>query len=333
MSDNGESLLRQLDVLTGGGGGGKPPSNAVLAGLLLALALVGLYTSVYTVEPEEVGVVVRFGKYDRVTDPGLRMKAPYPFERVVKVPIQRQLKEEFGFRTVSAGIRTRYDDGPHLEESLMLTGDLNVAVVEWIAQYRVRDPYKFLFKVRNVRDTFRDLNEAVMRQVVGDRTVNDVLTVGRQSIADEVKQKLQALCNQYEMGVKVEQIVLQDVNPPDPVKPSFNEVNQAQQERERLINEALTEFNQVIPRARGEAKQMIEEARGYATDRVNRSVGEAAAFNALLEAYKRAPEVTRKRIYLETMADVFPKVRKKVGLDEGVNGVLPLLDLTGKGGK
>ncbi|HCP44413.1 MAG TPA: FtsH protease activity modulator HflK, partial [Deltaproteobacteria bacterium] len=202
---------------------------------------------------------------------------------------------------------------------------------EWIAQYRVRDPYKFLFKVRNVRDTFRDLNEAIMRQVIGDRTVNDVLTVGRQSIAAEVKQKLQALCNQYEMGIKVEQIVLQDVNPPDPVKPSFNEVNQAQQERERLINEALTEFNQVIPRARGEAKQMIEEARGYATDRVNRSVGEAAAFNALLEAYKRAPEVTRKRIYLETMADVFPKVRKKVVLDEGVDGVLPMLDLSGKG--
>jgi membrane protease subunit HflK len=247
----------------------------------------------------------------------------------VKVPIQRQLKEEFGFRTSTAGVKTSYQRGSFLDESLMLTGDLNVAVVEWIAQYRVRDPYKYLFKVRNVDETFRDLNEAVMRQIVGDRTVNEVLTIGRQEIAAEVEVNLQKLCDAYDTGIKVEQIVLQDVNPPDKVKPSFNEVNQAQQEKERLINEALTDFNQIIPRARGEALRTIQEAEGYAADRVNRAEGDAVAFTALLDAYKRAPEVTRRRIYLETMAVVYPKAKRKVVLDDELSGVLPLLDLNG----
>jgi membrane protease subunit HflK len=226
-------------------------------------------------------------------------------------------------------VKTAYQRGSFLDESLMLTGDLNVAVVEWIAQYRVRDPYKYLFKVRNVDETFRDLNEAVMRQIVGDRTVNEVLTIGRQEIAAEVEVQLQKLCDAYDTGIKVEQIVLQDVNPPDKVKPSFNEVNQAQQEKERLINEALTDFNQIIPRARGEALRTIQEAEGYAADRVNRAEGDAAAFAALLDAYRRAPEVTRRRIYLETMAVVYPKAKRKVVLDDELSGVLPLLDLNG----
>ena len=185
------------------------------------------------------------------------------------MPVERQLKEEFGFRTLEAGVRSEYSKEDLEEESLMLTGDLNVAVVEWTAQFRVRDPYKYLFKVRNVRQTFRDMNETVMREVVGDRSVNEVLTVGRQEIALEVEQRLQALCDQYETGIKVEQIVLQDVNPPDAVKPSFNQVNQAQQEREKMINQARADYNQVIPRARGEALQTIEQAQGFATDRVN----------------------------------------------------------------
>jgi membrane protease subunit HflK len=214
---------------------------------------------------------------------------------------------------------------------LMLTGDLNVAVVEWIAQFRVRDSYKFLFKVRNPRATLGTLNEAVMRQVVGDRTVNEVLTIGRQAIATEVEVRLQALCDQYDLGVKIEQVVLQDVNPPDPVKPSFNEVNQAQQEKERLINEALTAYNKVIPRARGEALQLVQEAEGYATDRVNRAEGDAAAFKAVLAAWKKAPKVTRKRIYLETMEQVYPKIGSKQIIDDDLTGMLPLLQL-GKGG-
>jgi modulator of FtsH protease HflK len=327
-----DNIFRQLEALAGGRG--APPSGKpVLAAVLVVAGLFFLNSSFYTVEPEEVGVILRFGEYDRVTEPGLRLKLPVPFESVTKVPIQRQLKEEFGFRTREAGVRTSYEDGDFLGESLMLTGDLNVAVVQWIAQYRVRDPYKFLFKVRGVRATFRDLNEAVMRQVVGDRTVNEVLTVGRQAISTEVKESLQAFCDQYDTGIKVEQIVLQDVNPPDPVKPSFNEVNQAQQERERLINEAETAFNQIIPRARGEALQALEEARGYATDRTNRAEGDALAFTALYEAYRRAPEVTRERIYLETMAAVFPKVTDKIIVDGRIKGVLPMLNLERGAGK
>ena len=326
-----DNIFQQLEALAGGRG--APPSGKpIFAAVLVVVALVMLNSTFYTVEPEEVGVILRFGQYERVTEPGLRLKLPNPIETVTKVPIQRQLKEEFGFRTRQAGVRTSYEDGDFRGESLMLTGDLNVAVVQWIAQYRVRDPYKFLFKVRGVRATFRDLNEAVMRQVVGDRTVNEVLTVGRQSISADVKEKLQVLCDQYDTGIKVEQIVLQDVNPPDPVKPSFNEVNQARQERERLINEAETAFNQVIPRARGEAQQVLEEARGYATDRINRAEGDALAFTALHEAYRRAPEVTRQRIYLETMAEVFPKVREKIIVDGRIKGILPMLNLD-QGGK
>jgi membrane protease subunit HflK len=297
----------------------------VVAVLLVALALG--FTILFKIEPEEVGVVLAFGKYSRTVDPGLHMKWPFPFERVTKVPVQRQLKEEFGFRTERPGVRTTYSSATFESESLMLTGDLNVAVVEWITQYRVNDPYKFLFKVRNVVETFRDMNEAVMRAVIGDRSVNEVLTIGRQEIASEVERRLQEMCDQYETGIRVEQIVLQDVNPPDKVKPSFNEVNQAQQERERLINEARAEFNRVVPRARGEAQQMIQEAEGYATDRVNRAKGDAALFNALLAAYRRAPEVTRRRIYLETMQDVFPRVEKKVVLGSDLEGILPLLPL------
>jgi modulator of FtsH protease HflK len=301
----------------------------VVSAAFLVILLVVLGSVWFTVEPEEVGIVLRFGRYDRAAQPGLNYKFPFPIETVQKVPVQRQLKEEFGFRTASAAIRTRYEVGDFSRESLMLTGDLNVAVVEWIAQFRVRDPYKFLFKVRDVLNTFRDLNEAVMREVVGDRSVNEVLTVGRQEVASEVEKRLQALCDEYETGIKVEQIVLQDVNPPDAVKPSFNEVNQAQQEREKMINEAKSEYNRIIPKARGEAQQTVQRAEGYATDRVNRAEGDANLFTSLLAAYHRAPDVTRRRIYLETMNEILPKVKRKVIVDDQLRSVLPLLNLEG----
>ncbi len=303
---------------------------AVLLGSLV------VWSSVFTVAPEEVGVVLTFGKYTRQADPGLRVKWPRPIQTVMKVPVQRQLKAEFGFRTASAGVRSQYAPGAFTDESLMLTGDLNVAVVEWTTQFRVNDPYKYLFKVRNLydsrervgSDTFRAMNEAVMRAVIGDRSVNEVLTIGRQEIASEVERRLQELCEQYETGIKVEQIVLQDVNPPDQVRPAFNEVNQAQQEKERMINEARAQYNAVIPRAGGEAQQTIQQAEGYATDRVNRARGDAELFKSLLAAYRRAPEVTRRRIYLETMQAVYPNVRQKIVLDEDLQGILPLLPLT-----
>jgi membrane protease subunit HflK len=291
----------------------RPPPGSmkmVLRGAIVVAALILLWGSFYQIEPEEVGVVLRFGRQVRTTEPGLRFKVPL-VEGVVKVPVQRQLKQELGFRTTQAGVRSQFSEESFLAESLMLSGDLNVAVVEWIVQYRVSDPYKFLFKVRNLEETFRSLNEAVMREVVGDRTVTEVLTIGRQEIETTAEQKLQDLCNQYETGITVAQVVLQDVNPPDAVKPSWDEVNQAQQQRDRLINEARAEYNKVIPRSSGEAQQTILAAEGYALDRVNRSQGDGTRFKALHEAYRLAPEVTRQRMYLETMERVLPRVGER----------------------
>ena len=323
MADTNFGDLRNLGNLPT-----QRPSARLVGGIvLLVLAVITVFTTFYTVDPEEAGLVMRFGKYIRSTDPGLHIKIPFNVETVVKVPIQRQLKAEFGFRTVSAGVRSQYSTRGLGEESNMLTGDLNAAVVEWVIQYRIVDPYKFLFRVRNITDTFRAMSEAIMREIVGDRTVNEVLTVGRAEVASEVERLLQDLCNQYETGIKVEQVVLQDVNPPDPVKPSFNEVNQAQQEREKLINLAQSEYNKVIPRAKGEAQETIQMAEGYALDRVNRAKGDAERFTAMFDAYSQAPEVTRQRIYLETMTRILPTVKNKTIVDDELGGVLPLLNL------
>ncbi|MCK5406196.1 MAG: FtsH protease activity modulator HflK [Candidatus Krumholzibacteria bacterium] len=312
----------------------KLPGGAIRGIIIAVVLLLVAVSSFYTVGPEEIGVVLRLGKFVRTTDPGLHAKLPFAIERVIKVPVQRQLKEEFGFQTVSAGIRSQFSVRGRESEANMLTGDLNAAVVEWVVQYRIVDAYKYLFRVRNVRETFRAMTEAVMRKIVGDRTVNEVLTVGRQEISDLAKQELQALCDQYETGIKVEQVVLQDVNPPDPVKPSFNEVNQAQQEREKLISEAQSDYNKVIPRARGEAQQTIQEAEGYALSRVNTARGDSSRFVSIYDQYRRAPEVTRKRIYLETMSRILPQVKRKIVIDGDNKSVLPLLNLeaVGKGG-
>ena len=308
------------------------PRGALTAGIALVATVIVAFSVLYQVQPEEVGVVLRFGRYVRTTEPGLRAQIPV-VERVYKVPVQRQLKQEFGFRTIEAGVRTEYAafDRDATEESVMLTGDLNVAVVEWIVQYRVADPSLYLFKVRNLEDTFRAMNEAVMREVVGDRTVTEVLTVGRQEIEARVEERLQDLANQYEMGITIDQVVLQDVNPPDPVKPSWDEVNQAQQQRDRMINEARAEYNRVIPRARGEAQQTVLQAEGYALDRVNRAQGEATRFAAVQNAYRQAPDVTRRRLYLETMQRILPRVGRKLYIDTDATGVLPLLSLDGSG--
>ncbi len=314
-----------------------PPRNAGRNLLLFFSAIIVaslLWNSWFTVDPEEVGVILRFGKFVREAPPGLNFKLPFPIESVIKVPVQRQLKEEFGFRTQKPGVRTIYRARDYSAESLMLTGDLNVVVVEWSTQYRIKDPYKFLFKVRDMRSTFRDMNEAVMRQVVGNRTVNEVLTTGRQGVAEEVKSKLQRLCNQYETGIAIDQIVLQNVTPPDPVKPSFNEVNQAQQEKEKLINQAMAEYNRIIPRAKGEAQKTIQQAEGYAIERINRAKGDTLWFEALLKAYEKAPEITKTRLYLETMDTIYPKLKKKYIVDHEIKGILPLLNLDDeKGGK
>ena len=332
MDDGPVVDFRRINVPGLPGGLPRVPRAAAAAVLALLLAVVAGFMTLYQVQPEEVGVVLRFGEYVRTTEPGLRAKIPLA-EEVLKVPVQRQLKHEFGFRTVEAGIRTQYAEADRRlgDEAVMLTGDLNVAVVEWIVQYRVADPYLFLFKVRNLDGTFRAMNEAVMREVVGDRTVTEVLTVGRQEIESRVEARLQDLANQYEMGITIDQVVLQDVNPPDPVKPSWDEVNQAQQQRDRMINEARAEYNRVIPRARGEALQAVLQAEGYALDRVNRAQGEAVRFVAVHDEYQQAPEVTRRRLYLETMQRVLPNVGRKLYIDKDASGVLPLLSIDGTG--
>ena len=291
------------------------------------LAAILLFTAWFQVEADSVGVILRLGKYSRTMGPGLHLKIPFGIESVYIVPSQRQLKEEYGFRTDIPGRRTRYSGLDYPQESLMLTGDLNIADVEWSVQYRISDPFKFLFKVRNVRATFRDMTEAVMREIVGDRTVNEVLTVGRTELAQAVEDGLQELCNDYETGLRVVQVILQDVAPPDTVKPSFNEVNQAQQEREKLINQARGEYNRDIPRARGEAEQQISQAQGYAIDRVNRAKGEASRFDQLYAEYRRAPEVTRRRIYIETLNRVLPKVGRKLIMNKDAQNIVPLLQL------
>lgn len=302
----------------------KKYAPKIIGGFILLAAIV---TGIKTVGPEEEGVVVQLGKYNRTVEPGLSFIIPFGMEKMYKIPVQRQLKQEFGFRTQSAGTQTQYSKASYGDESMMLTGDLNLSDVEWVVQYRIVDSYKYLFRVRNAEKTLRDMSEAAMRKIVGDRTVNEVLTVGRQEVASSVEVLLQRMCDEYENGIRIDQVVLQDVNPPEPVKPSFNAVNEAQQERETLINQAEAEYNRVIPRARGEAEETIQLAEAYALNRVNRAIGEADRFNSLFEAYVKAPEVTKQRIYLETMERVLPKIGNKIIVDEKGNNVLPLLNI------
>ncbi len=299
--------------------------------VLALLAIIIMFSSVFQVGTESVGVVLRLGKYHRTLGPGLHLKWPLRLETYDIVPAERQLKEEFGFRTEEAGIRTRYAPQKYLTESLMLTGDLNVASVEWSVQYRISDPFLYLFKVRNIGETFRAMAEAVMREIVGDRTVNEVLTVGRNELSVAAQLKLQELCDQYLTGIRVDQVIMQDITPPDPVKPSFNEVNQAQQEKEKLINEARADYNLAVPRARGEAEQTIRRAEGYAIDRINRARGEAERFKSVFTEYRRAPDVTRRRIYLETLGEVLPKVGRKLFVDKETGNLVPLLQLGKEG--
>ena len=298
---------------------------------LIAVAvavLILLAGSFYQIGPEEMGVILRFGKFVRTAGPGLHLKLPLGIEVLRKVPVQRQLKLEFGFRTASAGIRTEYMTTAETDrEAVMLTGDLNVALVEWIVQYKIKDPYKYLFKIRDPVSTFRYMNEAVVRRIIGDHSVDEVITVGRAKIAMEAMQELQVLCDLYEIGLEVNQLIFQDVNPPEQVKPSFNEVNESLQEKERKINEAWSDYNQIIPKAAGEAEQTIRGAEGYATERINNAQGDAHRFSAIYREYVRAPLVTRKRLYLEAINEILPKVKRKIIFDENQKNILPLLNL------
>jgi membrane protease subunit HflK len=285
------------------------------------------------VPSDSVAVVQRFGKYLKDVPPGLHFKLPLGIDVATIVPVKRQLKQEFGFTTPGASDPYQ-SPRPNDEkrETQMVTGDLNAALVEWVVQYRISEPAKFLFEVREPSETLRYVSESVMREVVGDRTVDEVITIGRQEIESEALTKMQTLATKYAMGISIDQVQLKNINPPKPVQESFNEVNQAQQEKEKLINEARRDYNKVIPLAEGEKDQRIREADGYRLKRINEAEGDVARFSALLAEYNKAPEVTRRRIYIETLQDVMPGIRSKIVIDEQTRGILPLLNLDSQKG-
>ncbi len=307
-----------------------PPNSKklVVPIIIVIIALILIFTSFYTVGPDEVGVVRRLGKYVRTTESGLHFLVPFNIEKVDKVKVDRIHKEEFGFRTISAGVQTTYSRKDYSDESLLLTGDLNITDVEWIVQYKIKDPVHYLFRVRNVEDTIRDVSESVMREVVGDRGVSEVLTVGRVEIGVAVQESMQDILDEYKSGIEILTVKLQDVNPPDPVKPSFNEVNQAKQEREKMINQAKQAYNKAIPKARGEANKMVQAAEGYALDRVNRSQGDASRFEAIYTEYRKSQDITKRRIFLETLQKVIPNMGEKILVDDTGEGLLKLLNVS-----
>ena len=301
--------------------------------IVMVLFVLG-YTSFYTVEPDEEAVVIRLGKYINTNTPGLHFKIPFGVDNVIKVKTKTVLQEEFGFRTKSTrSRRSTYSNANFDEESLMLTGDLNVASVEWAVQYQIADPFKYLFQTSSPETNIRDVSESIMRRVVGDRSVTDILTTGKMEIETRALVLMQEVLNKYDMGVRIVTVKLQDVNPPEVVKPSFNEVNEAKQEQEKSINQAEGEYNKIIPEARGKAQKLVSEAEGYASAMLNRSMGDAEKFEAILTEYNRAPQVTRKRIYLETMSTIFKKFENITVVDPEIKGLLPVFNKSLGGSK
>ena len=310
----------------------NPRTLGLIAAIVAAGLLVAVFggTSYYTVGAESEGVVLRFGKFLKTVEPGLHFKLPFGIDEVFVLPTQRQLKLEFGFTTpgyLTNPIQASQDEEA---EKSMVTGDLNAALVEWVVQYRIQDPRQYLFDVRNPGQTLRDLSEAAMREVVGDRTVDELITIGRQAIETEALARMQELSTRYQLGIRVDQVQLKNVNPPSQVQASFNEVNKAQQDRENAINVANGEYNKAVPKAKGEADQQIREAEGYRFKRVNEAEGDVAAFTAVLQQYIKAPEITRTRLYLETMGEVLPETGQKIIVDESLRQLLPILPLSTK---
>ncbi|MDP8214388.1 MAG: FtsH protease activity modulator HflK [Candidatus Euphemobacter frigidus] len=295
--------------------------------IVVLLVVIGLAGTFYSIDADEVGVVRRFGRYIASTAPGLHYKLPFGIDKVTPVRIRHIFTDEFGVRTLEAGRKTRYSSRSYLGESLMLTGDLNILDVRWIVQYRIADPVKFLFNTRNPVNNIRDISEVVMRRLVGDYSVDEVLTTKRSEINTLAQTGIQKILADYETGVQIVTVKLQDVNPPDKVKPAFNEVNQAKQEKDKLVNQAWEAYNKIIPKARGEAERTIREAEGYAVDKINRARGDTERFISVLAEYKKAPEITKKRVYLETMSEIIPKARQKYIMDPKQTSILPLLNI------
>ncbi len=297
-----------------------------LYGFLVLLLLIGLYTAMYTVQPDEEAVIIRLGKYEGTYPPGLHFKIPYGVDQVKKLKTKLVHQAEFGFRTSASSSlrRTTYTKGGLNSESSMLTGDLNVADVEWVVHYQISDPFKYLFQASQPIRNLRDVSESILRRVVGDRVVTEVLTTGRLEMASDAKVLMQEVLNKYDIGIKVMAVKLQDINPPDVVKPSFNEVVSAKQEQEKSINQAEEAYNKVIPEARGKAEKTVSEAKGYSDALVNTATGDAKKFTAILKEYRRAPNITRKRLYIETMEYIFKNFEQLTIVDPKVKGLMPI---------
>ena len=330
---------------SGGGGGnnGMPPVDdflkffkgkkmpgGIIAAIVVILLLVFGKSMFFTIDTSEVGIVQRFGKFERTVYPGLNFKLPAGIEEVSKVRVKRVLKEEFGFRTTSTGSTgsiTYGESGVDADEvSLMLTGDLNVAVVPWIVQYKINDPYKFLFKISDSKRVLRDLSESTMRLVVGDRSINEVITK-RERLADQAKTNLQAELDDADAGIEIVTVEMKKTNVPGPVQPSFNNVNKAVQQKEEVIYNAKQDYNKAIPAAKGEAQRVIRQAEGYALQRMNRAKGDASKFDAIYAEYKDAKDITKRRLYLEMLNELLPKMQEKYIIDEDQKSILPFLNL------
>ena len=295
--------------------------------LVALLVVVAGYTSFFRVATNETGVVQRFGRYVRSAGPGLQLKLPFGIEQVTKVKTGRNFQMEFGYRTVEAGVRSRFTERGFKEESLMLSGDLNVVDLQWTVQYKIGNPVDFLFQVKDVDSAIRDVSESVIRRVVGNRLFDFVLTVGRAEIADRVKVEMQEILDSYRSGIQVVNVKMQNVTPPAPVEAAFNEVNEAEQEKESKINQAQAAYNKEIPKAKGNAQQTVSEAEGYALERVNRAEGEADRFLDVLKEYRQAKDVTKRRLYLESMDKLLGEVGEIYVIDADQKGLVPLLDL------
>jgi len=306
-------------------GKGRKPLWLIV--IVIVLAVVLAYTAFYTIPPGHQGVILRFGRYSGMVLPGLHFKIPFGVDTVFKVHTEQVDTESFGFKSVRPGIRTQYEKSAATErESLMLTGDLNVIDVEWIIQFRREDPRKYLFNVRDPIMTIRDISESVNRRIVGNRSFDYVLQ-NREEVNKMAQEELQKILDEYETGIRVVNVRLQNVVPPDPVKGAFNEVNEAQQEKERLINEAQETYNREIPKAKGTAERTINGARGFALERVNRAKGDVARFSAVLKEYRNAKEVTKQRLYLEAYQTILPNAKQIYIIDSEQKGLLPLLQL------
>jgi len=305
-----------------------PDFNFKIVPVLFVILVLWLFTGIYSVGPDEVGVVRTFGKFSRVAQSGLNWHFPLPIETVNTPKVTQVKRIEMGFRTLKNGQYRRVE-----KESLMLTGDENIVDAQMIVQYKIKDPVAYLFNIVGPELTVREAAEASLRTIVGRNKIDETLTTGKFTIQEETKEQLSAILDKYESGIHVVAVQLQDVSPPKEVMGAFKDVASAKEDKNRMVNQAEGYRNDVIPKARGEAESMIRDAEGFKQSRIKRSEGDAAKFTTVLKEYRKAKSITEKRLYLETMQKVLPGVEKFIVPDKESGGLLNLLNLNPSAGK